>query len=191
MDLGPVADGIAAFELSTARPRRGRRRRRHEHLRPGEAIARSVLGEHHLQRPVRFPSLIAGIGRGRRPRRMTTKRRAANHRKSAFLTDWSAVFAPICDQLAGRLFRDRRLGVGSNAGPAGVSGSLGAEPRRTHRAPSPQRLGTQSPTSTRCRTRAPFAIASSTWSRRSARTRPMSASRPHGSPERSCRSSSD
>jgi hypothetical protein len=47
-------------------------------------------------------TLVAGIGQG-----VTlandADRRTANHRSSRFLTDWSAVFAPICDQLAGAL----------------------------------------------------------------------------------------
>jgi hypothetical protein len=47
-------------------------------------------------------TLVAGIGQG-----VTlagdAERRTANHRSSRFLTDWSAVFAPICDQLAGAL----------------------------------------------------------------------------------------
>jgi hypothetical protein len=34
---------------------------------------------------------------------MDVERRGANHRTSRFKTDWSAVFAPICDQLAGAL----------------------------------------------------------------------------------------
>jgi hypothetical protein len=49
-----------------------------------------------------LPSLIEGIGRGA-ALVADTKRRTANHRRSTFLTDWSAVFAPICDQLAGAL----------------------------------------------------------------------------------------
>jgi hypothetical protein len=46
--------------------------------------------------------LIAGIGQGV-ALALDAKRRGANHRSSKFLTDWSAVFAPICDQLAGAL----------------------------------------------------------------------------------------
>ena len=45
-------------------------------------------------------SLVAGIGQGVALAN-DVARRSANHRKSKFLTDWSAVFAPICDQLAG------------------------------------------------------------------------------------------
>jgi hypothetical protein len=47
-------------------------------------------------------TLIAGIAEGV-ALTADAKRRAANHRNSTFLTDWSAVFAPICDQLAGQL----------------------------------------------------------------------------------------
>jgi hypothetical protein len=46
--------------------------------------------------------LVAGIGQGV-ALALDAKRRGANHRSSKFLTDWSAVFAPICDQLAGAL----------------------------------------------------------------------------------------
>jgi hypothetical protein len=49
-----------------------------------------------------LPTLVAGIGRGVALAK-DVERRAANHRHSRFLTDWSAVFAPICDQLAGAL----------------------------------------------------------------------------------------
>jgi hypothetical protein len=49
-----------------------------------------------------LPTLVTGIGQG-----VTlandVDRRTANHRSSRFLTDWSAVFAPICEQLAGAL----------------------------------------------------------------------------------------
>jgi hypothetical protein len=45
-------------------------------------------------------SLVAGIGQGVALAN-DLARRSANHRTSKFLTDWSAVFAPICDQLAG------------------------------------------------------------------------------------------
>jgi hypothetical protein len=55
-----------------------------------------------LCRDPELHSLIAGIGEG-----VTLAadkgRRSANHRNSTFLTDWNAVFAPICDQLAGAL----------------------------------------------------------------------------------------
>jgi hypothetical protein len=47
-----------------------------------------------------LPILIAGIRHGV-ALVDDAETRATNHRKSAFLTDWSAVFAPICDQLAG------------------------------------------------------------------------------------------
>jgi hypothetical protein len=46
--------------------------------------------------------LVAGIGQGV-ALALDAERRAANHRSSKFRTDWSAVFAPICDQLAGAL----------------------------------------------------------------------------------------
>jgi hypothetical protein len=47
-----------------------------------------------------IPSLVAGIGQGVSLAR-DVARREANHRNSTFLTDWNAVFAPICDQIAG------------------------------------------------------------------------------------------
>jgi hypothetical protein len=47
-----------------------------------------------------LPSLIGGIGQGVALAE-DTARRMLNHKGSAFLTDWSAVFAPICDQVAG------------------------------------------------------------------------------------------
>jgi hypothetical protein len=47
-----------------------------------------------------LPSLINGIGQGVALAE-DAERRAANHRAGQFLTDWTAVFAPICDQLAG------------------------------------------------------------------------------------------
>ena len=46
--------------------------------------------------------LVAGIGQGVALAN-DVKRRSANHRKSRLLTDWGAVFAPVCDQLAGAL----------------------------------------------------------------------------------------
>jgi len=46
-----------------------------------------------------LPSMIAGIGQGVALAEDVDRRRA-QHRASTFLTDWSAVFAPICDQLA-------------------------------------------------------------------------------------------
>jgi hypothetical protein len=49
-----------------------------------------------------LPTLIDGIGQGVALAE-DVERRSANHRNSRFLTDWSAVFAPICDQLAGAL----------------------------------------------------------------------------------------
>jgi hypothetical protein len=45
-------------------------------------------------------TLVAGIGEGV-ALSQDLGRRAANHGSSRFLTDWSAVFAPICDRLAG------------------------------------------------------------------------------------------
>jgi hypothetical protein len=45
-------------------------------------------------------TLVAGIGEGVALSE-DLERRAANHGSSRFLTDWSAVFAPICDRLAG------------------------------------------------------------------------------------------
>jgi hypothetical protein len=47
-----------------------------------------------------LPTLIAGIGQGV-ALVDEAQTRSANHRNSAFLTDWSAVFAPICDRIAG------------------------------------------------------------------------------------------
>ena len=47
-----------------------------------------------------LPSLVAGIGRGVALAR-DVARREANHRNSRFQTDWNAVFAPICDAVAG------------------------------------------------------------------------------------------
>ena len=47
-----------------------------------------------------LPTLVAGIGRGV-ALATDAERRRANHRNSRFPTDWSAVFAPICDHLAG------------------------------------------------------------------------------------------
>jgi hypothetical protein len=49
-----------------------------------------------------LPSLVAGIGQGA-ALAQDVARRSANHRQSTFLTDWSAVFTPLCDQLAGAL----------------------------------------------------------------------------------------
>jgi hypothetical protein len=49
-----------------------------------------------------LPSLIAGIGQGV-ALAADTKRRSLNHRNSSFGTDWSAVFAPLCEQVATRL----------------------------------------------------------------------------------------
>ncbi|HVC40513.1 MAG TPA: hypothetical protein VND54_00890 [Candidatus Saccharimonadales bacterium] len=49
-----------------------------------------------------LPSLIAGIARGVALAN-DVDRRSTNHRNSKFQTDWSAVFAPICEQLAGAL----------------------------------------------------------------------------------------
>ncbi len=46
-----------------------------------------------------LPTLVAGIGRGA-TLAGDAERRGANHRNSRFLTDWSAAFAPICDQIA-------------------------------------------------------------------------------------------
>jgi hypothetical protein len=46
-----------------------------------------------------LPNLIAGIGEGVALAE-DLDRRGAQHRTSKFLTDWSAVFAPICDRLA-------------------------------------------------------------------------------------------
>lgn len=46
-----------------------------------------------------LPSLIAGLGQGA-ALASDVARRSANHRASRFLTDWSAVFSPICDQVA-------------------------------------------------------------------------------------------
>jgi hypothetical protein len=45
-------------------------------------------------------TLVAGIGQGV-VLANDEVRRSANHRESRFLTGWSGVFAPICDQLAG------------------------------------------------------------------------------------------
>jgi hypothetical protein len=45
-----------------------------------------------------LPSLIAGIGQGI-ALATDTERRTLNYKNSAFLTDWSAVFAPLCEQL--------------------------------------------------------------------------------------------
>src|SRR5579864_6155032 len=47
-------------------------------------------------------TLVAGIGQGV-ALAADAERRGANYRNSRFLTDWSAVFAPICDQLADAL----------------------------------------------------------------------------------------
>ncbi len=44
-------------------------------------------------------TLIAGLGQGA-ALASDVERRRANHRDSKFLTDWSAVFAPICERLA-------------------------------------------------------------------------------------------
>jgi hypothetical protein len=49
-----------------------------------------------------LPTLVAAIAQGAALAQDAT-RRSANHRESRFLTDWSAVFAPICDQIAGAL----------------------------------------------------------------------------------------
>jgi hypothetical protein len=43
--------------------------------------------------------LIAGIGQGVALAN-DTERRSLNHKNSTFGTDWSAVFAPLCEQLA-------------------------------------------------------------------------------------------
>ncbi len=47
-----------------------------------------------------LPSLVTGISHGVALAR-DSARREANHRNSKFLTDWNAVFAPICDNLVG------------------------------------------------------------------------------------------
>jgi hypothetical protein len=46
-----------------------------------------------------LPTLIAGLGQGA-ALASDVERRSANHRESTFLTDWGAVFAPICERLA-------------------------------------------------------------------------------------------
>jgi hypothetical protein len=49
-----------------------------------------------------LPSLVAGIEDGAALVE-DVDRRIANHRSSRFLTDWSAIFGPICDRLAGAM----------------------------------------------------------------------------------------
>ena len=137
----------------------------------GQAIARAVLGEHHLQRPGTSPSLIAGIGQGVALGAGRASAARANHRNSSVRDRLERGLRADLRSTRGCARRDRRRsGWAPSAAPPEFpdpwAPSIEERVRTHHRC----HRGTRSRTCTRCPTRAPFAIASSTWSRRSART---------------------
>ena len=154
----------------------------HQHLRPVQAIARPVLGKHHLRGP-RPPEPRQRHPPGRRAR-AGLARREANHRNSQFLTDWNAVFRADLRSTSWARPPPPRHRVPGQPAPHRSFPIHGRRASRNASAGSRCPARTRLPTSTRSRTRARFATAFSTWSKHSVSRIAIDRSRRPGSPGR-------